>query len=650
MPKPSLGFLFAMINNIETGRGIYEKAPLHKGENLVFTVNSLSPEGSCQYQPMAGEIESVDQGQFRGDVIKLSELPWVIKTALPTKSRYGIPLRLLRKAHERLHPFFPRHFEAEAQLEHVGQKILRLLVHGYFGETYYLPDSVGYTFIPGTGYCQVIEKIDGFRPPKTFEEINQIFQAQADLTEFCRQFGLVEPSAQIHQDNPLAPSNLVLIGGNGQKRVCWLDVHPGIKMRPSGYVVPTFYFPFHKKICQQTAKDGEPAPAFNKIHVSACREAITEENNQVRLIENLGEEGYQELQGWLSLYNALLEKHDWLVELPVKDQWAQAWRESGDVPESVVEKIEESEKLLLLARLFGIRPVMFLLDTQYRLWASHGLFISARREASWERFRKRQVKTLQEKERIGINNQLESNSSLILNTVGGRIMPAWMQRLTTDPQFRNLEEITRYFVLGGAKNTQKHGAITIEELEKLKKQVSLQSLSRKEMSVYLATFLTYQVIARGADFFEIGSYLSALALPEARLQRAALGFTGGWIAPVGLRLGATKFIELVSQVDMSTAMRWLVWPKIGHYLAIPDQLTATTVGNRKIRNLIIRSRVSTLFFLMPTWGLGSKFDFRLAKRLSREDKPQGEVYFDAKWKRKFYLAAGSSRYPYDFII
>lgn len=618
-PVLNWAFLFTMTSPERTQKGTFEKSFLLEEEPIIFVLKSLTPEGLNKEREIKDMIEHVSQGQFRGDVLKLKNSPWVIKTAYPTATKYGVPLRRLRDLHEEFKPFFPQHFESEAKLEHVGQKILRLLLGGYFGGKYYVPDSTGYTVLPGIGFCQVIEKME-FKNPHSPEEIDQIFQAQHELTEFCRQFGLVELSSQIHKENPLAPSNLVLL----KDEICWLDVHPGIKMNPSGYVPPIFIFPFHRKICRQTIEDGELVPAFNRIHLRVCAAAV--EENMARLEGNIGQKGLQELTKWMALYGSLLKEHNELSQLPTKDQWVRAWKMAEDVPLSVAEKVDKVPALYLLARIFTIRTVMFFLDNEYRKWVVDGLVLAERRKQSLERFRKKQERALFENERVGKNQRLDSNSSLILNTAAGRIFPLnfiirpWIQRLANDPQFRNIEEFARYFVLSGARDAQKNNIISLQELETLRREVNIQKLEPKKLSIYLLTFLMHQAIARGADIYEIGNYLASIISPEARLQRIAMGFIGGWIVPVALRLAFTKPIELLSKEDLSTAIRWLFIPKLGHYIAIPDQVTVA-LGNPGIRNFAIRGRIATLTSILPIGGWGTKLEMELWKRFY--PKPEG---------------------------
>lgn len=589
----------------------FERPFLSEGEPIGFTLKSLTSDGQLKEQEISDVLGEQHQGQFRGDVWFLKERPWIIKTAHSTKTKYGVPLRVIRSVNENLRPFLPQHFEIEAQKELVGQKTLKLLVEGYFGERYYLPEAIGYTFLPGIGYAQVIEKIK-FNPPHTPGEIEQIFQAQEELTEFCSEAGLIELSWQIHKGNPLAPPNLAFL--EGKSRLCWLDTLSGIKMRKSGYVPPVFFFSSQREICRQTEEEGEPLPAFNRIHTFQTRAFIQQEEVEQRIGRNIGQTGLDKLEDWLRLYESILEKDERIRGLSRRQQWREGWKRAPDIPSPIVERVERSGSLYFLARIFGIRTVRYFLDEAYRKWVNEGWLLPKRRKEKWTRFKKRQIITLRQDFRVGPDQQLESNLSFMANLATSKtlIIRPWMQRLAVDPKFRNLEKVARHFVLSGVREAEKNNVVSSQELEELEQAVSLEKLGKKKIGVYLTTFLGQQAIARGADVFEIGNYLAAALNLEPR--QALIGFLGGWVAPVLARAIFVFYLQEMTDENLSTVLRWNLVPKLGHYVGVPDQIGAT-LGDPRIRNLTLRSRLAKILSLWPTSGWGTKSELQLWKKL-----------------------------------
>lgn len=601
-----------------SGKVNLEKARLIEGEPITFTLKSLTPDGLLQERGVSGVLEEEHKGQFHGDVWFLEKRPWVIKTARPTRMKYGVPVRALRSVNEGLRPFLPQHFETAAQMELIGQKILKLLVEGYLGDKYYVPEAIGYTFLSGIGFGQVVEKVD-FRSPHRPAEIERIFKAQHELTEFCSEAGLVELSSQIHERNPLAPPNLAFLEEMQMKEkrsICWLDTLPAIKMRESGYIPPVFFFSFHREICQQT-KQEESLPAFNRIHVAKTREFIEQEEVREKMMDNIGRGGLDKLGGWLTLYESILESYDRIRALDMAEQWKEAWRASPDISPPVAERVEHSTLLYTLARVFGINTVMYFLDETYRKWVNEGWLLPERRKEKWKRFKRREIAGLRKDLRIGSEQQLESNWDFVANLAASRsiIIRPWMQRLAFDPDFRDIEKLTRYFVLSGAKEARKNNVISAEELERLENEVSLENLGRKKIAVYSVTFLGQQTIARAADFFEIGNYIAAVS--NRAPSQAVIGFLGGWVAPVLARFIYLEGIQRISREDLSTTIRWNFLPKLGHYVGVPDQI-AVTLGDRRIREFAFRNRVAKVLSLWPTSGWGTKSELQLWRKIGKK--------------------------------
>lgn len=596
-------------------RAYFQKPLLIEGEPFGFQLVSPRPDGEFREFQVNDTVAGLRQGQFRGDVAVLEDYQGVVKTALPTKSKYGVPLGLLRSVNEGMRPFLPQHFEVAARLECVGQKILRLLVAGYFGMEYYVPEAFGYTRLVDVGWAQVIEKID-FRTPHAPDEIERVFEAQRKLTQFCRKAGLVEFSGQIHEENPLAPPNLVIMRdqkvGGEKEVICWLDTLAGISMRRGGL---GFIFRFHREISRQTLEEGGSLPALNRIHVKVTREFLEDKEIRARVRENIGDEGLEELEAWLQLYVVLGEQDDWLRGLSAKGQWLAAWRESPDVPKGTVEKLERSIPLYLLARLFGIKTVRYFLENEYRRWVNDGWRLPERKKEAFSKYKKRQTARMRRDGRIGPDQTLTSDA-VFLSSVMASMVPVirpGLQRFIFDRDFRERQEVTRYLVLGGARRATKEGAIDQGYFNELEEMVTLDRLEKRELGVYLVAFGGQQVIARVADYLELGNYILALAGKDP--NRLIVGFLAGWVAPVVLRTTFIGVLQLVSGVDLSTAVRWSLVPKVGHYVGVPDQL-GKALGAPEIRRLAIRSRVAGVLSLWPMSGWGTRSELRLWKWLS----------------------------------
>lgn len=582
----------------------FEKPLLVEGEPLSFTLYSLTSNGGLEEREIKTTIEASAEGGFRGNVFFLEGEPFVLKTSRPTKKKYGISFYFGRSLHSGFRPFPFEHFERAVQLEHVGQKILRLLVSGCLGEKYYLPETPGYTSLPGIGFCHAIEEIN-FTRPHLPDEIERIFQAQEELTSFCREFGLVEISGQIHQDNPLAPPNLVFLEDG---TVCWLDTHSGMWMRKSGYIPPIFYIPVFRKICLQTLEDGEEPPALNRIHTAVCTEAIIK--HRAHLEANIGPEGYKKLRQWLALYGSLLTDYDEIRSLSRREQWQRAWREAPEVPGEIIDRIEEYPELYLLARVFGIRTVTLLLDRKYRQWA---LNLPERLKREWERTKKQEAARLRQEGRIGPRQEIKSPLGLILNKTARRIplFPASAQRLINDPEFRSLSKLAGHLFLSGMRNAQKEKVLSISNLEVIEEQL-LEQLTDRRVVALLLTAVLHQAVAQGANYFELGSYLAALV--TRRPDKALVGFAGGWAAPVLIRLALTKAIQSLSQEEMPTAFLLTHYPKFGHYAAIPAQL-AVDLKNPEIIEYMIRNITAKATSLWPTGGWGTRLELKTWRKI-----------------------------------
>lgn len=262
------------------------------GQRLNFTLQTLQPDGSVAPTERQITISDIRGGGFFGKVLVPENENLVIKTSLPDPWRH-----LWRIVNWGFKPFPTQSNELSAQLEHLAAKLIHGVLPVVSTGKFFSPASYGYTHL-STGYAQVVEKMDG-RGPRfdlSENEFQRFRQAQKELLRIGLDWGL-EQAGQIHPDNPFGMANLWF--DEKRKAWIWLDTIPAIPHR--GFVLPTFYFRFHKDMRHWFY---QKETTFNRIHPGYFLTELVKNRNL------FSPEDYQTIRAELELYGRIWEEKE----------------------------------------------------------------------------------------------------------------------------------------------------------------------------------------------------------------------------------------------------------------------------------------------------------------------------------------------------
>lgn len=152
----------------------------------------------------------------------------------------------------------------------MGALIVREVVHRT--SDIYVPESLGFTWLPGLGYVQSIERVHG-RIAKLDDggtESRRIAQARQKIWDTGVKFGF-EHAAQIHPQNPYGKQNYWIC----EEQDIWLDFLPAL--RHTGRVWPSpIRYDFHLDAARSFGK----FPTFNGINTDRLYEAIDKDGSR----------------------------------------------------------------------------------------------------------------------------------------------------------------------------------------------------------------------------------------------------------------------------------------------------------------------------------------------------------------------------------
>jgi len=106
------------------------------------------------------------------------------------------------------YPFPPRFEETAARHDYLAHLITKEVIEWKTDGEVTIPDSYGYCFLPGVGYCQLIEYVGDAHPAITRDEVEATQNIQEELLRISSNNGLEQIAGQIHPLNPIAMRNL----------------------------------------------------------------------------------------------------------------------------------------------------------------------------------------------------------------------------------------------------------------------------------------------------------------------------------------------------------------------------------------------------------------------------------------------------------
>lgn len=187
--------------------------------------------------------------------------------------------------------------EDVAQSNYLRGRILNIIVPELTDGSVITPHALGYTYIEGQGFAQVIERVDSHSP--RFDdgglENTKIRQARASLWSQAEKTG-IEPLVHIHPKNPLGKSNFRV---HADGRLVWLDQYTDLPLSGTIGKLLLPQFDFYSEAIEVFKKDGKN-PNFRNLDISSIERLVHERglSDSEKILELLSE--YGELQNTMS--------------------------------------------------------------------------------------------------------------------------------------------------------------------------------------------------------------------------------------------------------------------------------------------------------------------------------------------------------------
>lgn len=521
---------------------------LQPGSNISFQLfTPVSDQGERLVQ---STILATHGGGFYGRVLELDN-DLVVKTAQTDPWH-----EFLRSLNWR-GPFPPQVDAITAQHDHLTSKLIHQILPYITKGIISSPDSLGYTFLPGVGYAQVLQKMKGRSPRFDREgEVEKVRAAQAMLLELGTVFGL-EQIGQIHPDNPFAFANL-WIGEDGN--VIWLDALPAFKH--TGFVWPAFKFDFHYDIRNRFLRND---PTFNKIHTDRFRKGLS-------LYSNLIPEGI------LS---------EILIELDYYDDILKQQEERNDRAPSFsagYESLTDQSAPVLAAHQGKLESY---LDTAAGI-------ISPLAVAATERVRNKMQEFIRDE---------QSSESVLFTYFNSKY----------------LQERAQDYLLSGVRNAYSHGLLSEDELQEIEMSLSLADEDangkKRRNLIYAELGVSYLVASYLINAVETSAYIRAFFVDN-KAATIVFGIFIGRVLPLLIKPTITALFSAGSGYDLRAAGTVSLAPLVGSYLAIPAQMVYDNNSKSEIIwHYTVRNIIAKLSAVMKPWGgWGSEHEAELMEK------------------------------------
>src|SRR3990167_2569496 len=165
--------------------------------------------------------------------------------------------------------------EDAAQSSYLKGRILNAVVPGITSGEVITPQALGYTYIPGQGFAQVLERVDCHSPRLDDEglESQRVREARQLLWSKAEETG-IQPLTHIHPQNPLGKSNFRV---HSDGRLIWLDGRSDIPLAGAVGRLILPHFGFYQDADEKFGKDGRNS-AFSEIDAEKIAELIDQFN------------------------------------------------------------------------------------------------------------------------------------------------------------------------------------------------------------------------------------------------------------------------------------------------------------------------------------------------------------------------------------
>lgn len=497
----------------ETLKGTSKNEAFAVGTQLTYQVFSFESEYPS---PVTATIDAIKGGGFYGQVL-LMDNGTVIKTAQPD----GLH-EFFRRLNWKLEPFPSQYLKEAAQLDHLAMNIIHKVVTRASQGRITTPRSYGYTHLPGVGYAQVIERIHG-RGARfdTKENENDEFRTIRHLLWSLSVEAGFEHGGQVHPDNPFGKPNL---RKQDDGTFIWLDLLPAI--RHTGFVLPFYYFRFHKDIRSSLAAGGM---TFNHIHTDTLIQYLRHYQ------KDFTQEEMKDLTTDIIVYQATHESYTDEQAQSLRNHTIAAARARGKIDASYAEKLLRSDK-------------------------AYSIFFS----------------------RTILDPILRTAEDFVQGTLPYRLvfdekLHADIRRFMQDKNFQH-EKLIELILLYGPKAAREEGLISETEYAYAMKLAENPPKVTKKQALkllYSYAFLqaSYEAISQ-LVFVGQAAYAVDVVIrdPDWLLVKGAAVAVAGWLTNALLRYPTSKIIGRIRKEDLHTAATVSLIPAIGRYIAVVSDL------------------------------------------------------------------------------
>lgn len=512
---------------------------LQEGDFFKCKVESLIPD--AEPKVWEGTIRAIRGGGFYGKALIFDD--FVIKTTIPDA------WHLFWRSANYYSPIFPpQSYESIAQIDHLATRILHLIMPILTDNEIISPDSYGYTHLGPLGYAQVLERMYGRGTRFDRDGENERFQ---NTREYIWELGVelgIEHAAQVHPNNPFGKPNL-WIRDDGQ--LVWLDVLPAI--RHTGFVLPAFYFPFHKDV---RTRIGNGDVTFNRIHTQKMRSYM--EQHPEAITGSI----QKEVNHLLDAFDKSWNTYEQAIQKPHRQRIIEDVKKRNIATPKSIKSLENSYFAYLLHIIMRfIKPILGTIREFIQETLLYRLFYDA---------------------------QLQED----------------IKRMLIDKEFRQRKMLEKT-AFRGLKKAFDHDLVSQEEWndawDTIEERIKRKNLTRL-VAIYGFLQMAFLVTSMLINVTSVIIIASAL-IAENPLARVIFGIFFDWIAPPLVRIVITLIVSVVVRRNLRTVMIFAGLPKVGTYIALPADI-GRRFGNRSklVWHYSKRSMIAMFSKLLRPWG------------------------------------------------
>lgn len=484
-----------------------------------------------------------------------------------------------------LYPFPSRFTETAARHDYLAHLITKKVIEWKTNGRVTVPDSYGYCFLRGVGYCQLIEYVTDAHPPITKEEVEATQRMQEELLKISFNNGLVQIAGQIHPLNPIGMKNLWIKDDGG---FVWVDTEVAIPMTKPRWFA---YHRWEKKFVRDNRRKFNP---FNTIHVFDVLKTLKEDNPPEAVARSL--------EPLVRTYGRTREQLDRMLQKPRRE----AMKYSAMVLENATQEKQLEEKIDLKTAEITL---------SWALWNLLVQELSRGKETE-------SIKMVQEK-RLVSGTEIDRWLKFLFQLFLAKTSPGSLQYFINNPERfaplkRFLKSTVTKLVSLPFKQAYEAGTITQELYEKLDRDlrenptIIFGENPYKTMGVLAGMQAICFATEYGWNIF-VEFPLYALAVKTGNPLLAMIGFFGA---------GATRFtllsgLGLITKKNLlpaaiASSVKWA-----GNFLPVPIQVAKEAGDNLpEARFGMLRHLTEKVTTVIPFYGgEQSKMALNLAKWL-----------------------------------